>query len=98
MASNIKLVSLSMTIIILFLSLPIPAAQGAMIETIAILDASQDRRTRNHLKQILTRKAVQDRLAAWGIFPLEAAAYIDSLTEVDIKRIIVQIEYPPIQN
>lgn len=69
-----------------------------MIGTTAILEASQMRQTRIHMKQLLTRKDVQNRLAAWGISPLEAAACIDSLTDAELKRLAAQIKDPPIQD
>ena len=74
----------------LVISVPAESALGAMIGTAAILDASAVRPTRSHLRQALTRQDVQDRLAAWGISPLEAAACIDNLTDAEIQNIAAQ--------
>jgi Family of unknown function (DUF6627) len=38
---------------------------------------------------------VQDRPAAWGISPLEAAACIDNLTAAEIQNIAAQFEDLP---
>lgn len=81
MKQNLKPVGLLMAIIILVISVPRKSAPGAMIGTSAILDVSQIQSTRNQLKQFLTRQDVRDRLAAWGISPVESAACIDSLTD-----------------
>ena len=60
-----------------------------------MLEASAVGPTRSHLRQALTRQDVQDRLAAWGISPLKAAACIDNLSDVEIQKIATQIEDLP---
>lgn len=84
-----------MTIFVLFFTLPETSALGAMIETSDILDAAQVKQTRNQLKQFLSHKAVQNELAARGISPQQAAAFVDGLTDAEIRRIADQLEKLP---
>ena len=84
-----------MAVVVLAISATGEPATGAMIGTSAIREASQVQSTRNQLKQLLTRQDVKDRLAAWGISPLESAQCIDSLTDAEIQRIAAQIEALP---
>jgi Family of unknown function (DUF6627) len=95
MKQYIRSIGLLMAIIILIMSVPGKSAQGAMIGTEAILDAAPVWRARSRLKQSLTRQDVQERLAAWGISPLEAAVCIDNLTDAEIQLIVAKIEDLP---
>lgn len=95
MKQHITSIGLLMATIMLVISVPAKSALGAMIETAAIPDASPAGATRSHLRQALARQDVHDRLAAWGISPLEAAVCIDNIADDEIQLIAAQIEELP---
>lgn len=84
-------------LIALFLSmtLPIPAAQAALVGTLSALQAEQAAAQRTHIAQILQRTEVQNALAARGVTAEEVQARVAGLNDEEVAQLAAQLDQAP---
>jgi hypothetical protein len=94
-SARMKLVSVFLTISMLFLTLPHQAVFAAIISTEAMIESIKVQETRHFLNNRLSSSDVRKALVAQGIDPMEVKAKIDGLTDEEIARIADQFEHFP---
>ena len=91
----LKLTSIALTILMLFISIPFQPVLAAMIGTETVMDITRAREARTYLQQLLMRQDVQAELITYGIDPMEAKRRIDALSNDELIRIADQIDQLP---
>ena len=91
----LKLTSISLTILMLFISIPFQPVLAAMIGTETVMDIARAREARTYLQQLLMRQDVQAELITYGIDPGEAKRRIDALSDDEAIRIADQVDQLP---
>lgn len=79
----------------LWTTLPLPAAQAAVIGTDQVVAAAEQERVKDRLDSLLARQDVRAALAAHGVDPAEAQARVDALTPAEAQRIATRLEELP---
>lgn len=94
-----RAIALTMTLVMLIGSLPLGAAQAALITTDRVIgdqvigDATQHERRK--VDAFLQRQDVRDQMVAFGVDPQEAQARVASLSDREIREIAGQIDRLP---
>jgi hypothetical protein len=89
-----RAIALTMTLVMLITSLPLGAAQAALITTDQVIgDAA--RHDRGKVDAFLQRQDVRDQMVAFGVDPDEAKARVASLSDSEIRQIAGQIDQLP---
>jgi hypothetical protein len=89
-----RAIALTMTLVMLISSLPLGAAQAALITTDQVIgDAAQH--DRGKVDAFLQRQDVRDQMVAFGVDPDEAKARVASLSDSEISQIAGQIDRLP---
>ena len=91
----LKLTSIALTILMLFISIPFQPVLAAMIGTESVMDITRAREARTYLQQLLMRQDVQAELITYGIEPVEAKKRIDALSDDEVIRIADHIAQLP---
>jgi hypothetical protein len=90
-----KLVSVLLTISMLYVTFCHQTAFAAIISTEALIESKRIQETRHYLNKGVSRNDARKALLAQGIDPMEVKAGIDGLTDEEIARIADQIEQLP---
>ena len=93
--SNLRPVSVVLTICMLCLSVPYTPCAAALIGTETILDATDAKHARQNIKEILTREDVKQTLENQGISLKEATARVDALTAREVMALEKRLEELP---
>ena len=93
--SNLRPVSIVLTICMLCLSVPYEPCAAALIGTETILDAANTKQARLNIKEILTREDVKQALKNQGISLKEATARVDALTAREVMALEKRLEELP---
>jgi hypothetical protein len=80
---------------ILALSVHAPAVQAAIVTTDAIVSAQQAEQDRTHIKGLLDREDVKQRLLAAGVSPGDVAARVDALSDIEAQTLAGKIDELP---
>jgi hypothetical protein len=79
----------------LAMSLPIPAAHAALIDTEATINTAPAQQEPNRLRDALNREAVKAKLLALGVDPAQIPARVDALTEVEAHALAKHADEMP---
>lgn len=90
-----KPVSCLLTMAMLWVSVPLPTADAAMIGTEAVLNEMRSQQERERLRGFLEREDVRTEMVARGIDPVEAQARVDSLTDAEIAYLADRLDQLP---
>jgi hypothetical protein len=88
-------VALVLTVVMFVVSMPLGAAQAALISTQEVLAARDGAADRARVLAFLDRAEVRERIAALGVDPKEAAARVAALSDAQVGEIAGQIEQLP---
>jgi len=94
-----RAIALTMTLVLLIGSIPLGAAQAALITTDRVISeqaigdgAQHERRS---VEAFLERQDVRDQMVAFGVDPDEAQARVASLSDLEVREIAGQIDRLP---
>jgi hypothetical protein len=93
-----RAIALTMVLVLLISSLPLGAAQAALITTDRVIgDQARDgaQQERRKVDAFLQRQDVRDQMIAFGVDPAEARARVGSLSDGEIRQIAGQIDQLP---
>ena len=82
-----KPISILAVVLLLLMSTLTQPAAAAMVGTEKLLTSDRSQETRSYLQQMMSRKEIQEALAARGIDLQEAQIRINSLTDSEIELI-----------
>ncbi len=85
------------SLLLIFISMAcfLPAAQAAMIGTGQIMDHSQAKQDRTHVKALLNRTELASQLKDAGVDPVQLQARVDALTDEEVALLADQLEQLP---
>ncbi len=90
-----RALAMPLALVVLFVSLPINVAQSAMVTTDQVLAESQTESDRARVLDFLAREDVRQQIEAFGVDPDEAALRVQSLSDVEIAKIVHQMDQEP---
>ena len=92
---KISFVSLFMVTLMLSITVPYQPLLAAMVPTEAIVDSNNAEEGRDYLKSIIFRDDIRKSLISHGIYPNEAKARVDSLSDSEAIAVVNRIEKLP---
>ena len=84
-----------LALVVLIVSLPVNLAQGAMVTTDQVLADSQTESDRARVLDFLAREDVRQQIEALGVDPDEASRRVESLSDIEIVKIVDQMDREP---
>ena len=90
-----RALAMPLALVVLLVSLPINVAQSAMVTTDQVLAESQTESDRARVLDFLAREDVRQQIEAFGVDPDEAALRVQSLSDVEISKIVHQMDQEP---
>jgi Family of unknown function (DUF6627) len=88
-------VALVLAVVMFVVSMPLGAAQAALISTQEVLAAGDGAADRARVLAFLDRAEVREQIAALGVDPNEAAARIAALSDAQVREIAGQLDQLP---
>lgn len=90
-----RCVALVLAVVMFVVSMPLGAAQAALISTQEVLAAGDGAADRARVLAFLDRAEVRKQIAALGVDPNEAAARIAALSDAQVREIAGQLDQLP---
>jgi hypothetical protein len=90
-----RCVALVLAVVMFVVSMPLGAAQAALIRTQELLAAGDGAADRARVLAFLDRAEVREQIAALGVDPNEAAARIAALSDAQVREIAGQLDQLP---
>lgn len=90
-----KPVSCLLSLAMLWLSVPLPTADAAMIGTEVVLNEMRGQGNRERLRSFLKREDVRTEMVTRGIDPIEAQARVDTLTDAEVAYLVDRLDQLP---
>ena len=90
-----RFVSILMASLMFLIAVPYQSIFAAMITTDVTVDSTRAQKSRDDIKNFITRANVKNYLTAQGIDPAEVKSRIDSLTDSEAIALADQIEQLP---
>ena len=90
-----RCVALVLAVVMFVVSMPLGAAQAALIRTQEVLAAGDGAADRARVLAFLDRAEVRKQIAALGVDPNEAAARIAALSDAQVREIAGQLDQLP---
>ena len=90
-----RALAMPLALVVLFVSLPVNVAQGALVTTDQVLAESQAEEDRARVLAFLAREDVRQQIADLGVDPDEAARRVQSLSDAEIAQIVDQMDQDP---
>lgn len=90
-----RCVALVLAVVMFVVSMPLGAAQAALISTQEVLVAGDGAADRARVLAFLDRAEVRKQIAALGVDPNEAAARIAALSDAQVREIAGQLDQLP---
>ena len=90
-----RCVALVLAVVMFVVSMPLGAAQAALISTQEVLAAGDGAADRARVLAFLDRAEVREQIAALGVDPNEAAARIAALSDAQVREIAGQLDQLP---
>ena len=90
-----RLIAYPMAIVMAVTSLPLHAANAAIVTTDEIIETSGAAADRTRVQEFLKRQEVRQQLESFGVDADEAAARVGSLSDYEIARIAGRIDQLP---
>jgi hypothetical protein len=88
-------VALVVAVAMLVVSMPIGAAQAALVSTEQLLTAGDGPAERARVMAFLERADVREQIVALGVDPNEAAARVQALSDAQVRQIAGQLDQLP---
>jgi hypothetical protein len=88
-------VALVVAVAMLVVSMPIGAAQAALVSTEQLLAAGDGPAERARVMAFLERADVREQIVALGVDPNEAAARVQALSDAQVRQIAGQLDQLP---
>lgn len=92
---NSRFIALPMAVLMLALSLPMGAAQAALVGTDRVIQSTEADFERTRLAAMFGREDVRQRMAAMGVDPDEAASRLDSLSDAEVQQVAARLDAMP---
>ena len=93
--SKVKFVSIFMASLMFLIAVPYQSIFAAMITTDVAVESERAEKSREDLKQLISRENIEKYLIAQGIDPVEVKSLIDTLTDAEAIALAVKIEELP---
>ncbi len=90
-----RALAMPLALVVLIVSLPVNLAQGAMVTTDQVLADSQTESDRARVLDFLAREDVRQQIEALGVDPDEASRRVESLSDIEIVKIVDQMDREP---
>lgn len=90
-----RLIAMPMAALMLALSMPLGAAQAALVGTESLVAPSQAEADRALVSAFMAREDVRSELNRMGVNPDEAAARVAVLSDAEIRGVAARIEAAP---
>ncbi|MDJ0941977.1 MAG: PA2779 family protein [Kiloniellales bacterium] len=90
-----RALAMPLALVILFVSLPANLAQAAMVSTDQVLAESETESDRARVLAFLAREDVRQQITALGVDPDEATRRVQGLSDVEIAKIVDQMDQEP---
>jgi hypothetical protein len=88
-------VALVVAVAMLVVSMPIGAAQAALVSTEQLLTTGDGPAERARVMAFLERADVREQIVALGVDPNEAAARVQALSDAQVRQIAGQLDQLP---
>ena len=88
-------IAVCLTAALMTVSLPPGQAQAGMVTTDRVVQSMAAEQNRDRIRAFLAREDVRGQLEAWGVDAAEAARRADGLTDVEITRIVDELDQLP---
>jgi hypothetical protein len=88
-------VALVVAVAMLVVSMPIGAAQAALVSTEQLLTTGDGPAERARVMAFLVRADVREQIVALGVDPNEAAARVQALSDAQVRQIAGQLDQLP---
>lgn len=83
-------------IMVCLASLPMmQTANAAIISTETAIELAERQERIEHINTFMARESVQKTLVGYGVDPLDAAARVDAMTDLELQTLETQIEKLP---
>lgn len=90
-----RFVALPLAALMMAVSMPLGAAQAALVSTDQIIDKSEVAADRAQVASFLARDDVRRNLQAMGVDPDEAAARVAMMTDAEVRQVAARIDELP---
>jgi hypothetical protein len=90
-----RFLALPMAALMFAVSMPLGAAQAALVSTDQVVEKSEIEADRMRIAALLGRDDVQRQLKAQGVDPDEALARVAALSDAEVRRIADRIDTMP---
>ncbi len=90
-----RFVALPLAALMLAVSMPLGAAQAALVSTDQVIDKSEVAADRAQVATFLAREDVRRNLRAMGVNPDEAAARVAVMTDAEVRQVAARIDELP---
>lgn len=90
-----RFVALPMAALMMAVSMPIGAAQAALVSTEQVIDKSEVAADRTRVAAFLAREDVRRELQAMGVNPDEATARVAVMTDTEVRQMAARIDELP---
>jgi hypothetical protein len=90
-----RFLALPMAALMFAVSMPLGAAQAALVSTDQVVEKSEIEADRMRIAALLGREDVQRQLKAQGVDPDEALARVAALSDAEVRRIADRIDTMP---
>lgn len=90
-----KCTALLMAATTLLVSIPVPAAQAALISTDRVIEKREIAADRAAISAFLGRDDVKRQLVEMGVKPAEASARVDSLSDREVRMVAAHLGTAP---
>jgi hypothetical protein len=90
-----RFVALPMAALMMAISMPLGAAQAALVGTDQVIDKSQIAADRARVAAFLAREDVSRELQALGVDPGEAAARVAVMSDTEVQQVAARLDSLP---
>ena len=90
-----RFLALPMAVLMLAVSMPLGAAQAALVSTDQVVEKSEIEADRMRIAALMVREDVQRQLRAQGVDPDQALARVAALSDAEVRRIADRIDTMP---
>jgi hypothetical protein len=88
-------VALVLAVVMFVLSMPLGAANAALVSTEQVLEQRDGAAERARVLAFLDRAEVREQIVALGVDPIEAAARVRALSDAQVREIAGQLDQLP---
>jgi len=93
--SILKPVAVVVSVGFVALTLHVPVARAALVNTEVVAEAGQAQSAREHLRTMLDREEVKQALTARGVAAGQVQARVDALTDREAQQLAAQMDQLP---